>query len=138
LPTSADWLLDTSAAVALIHERNPAHEEVLGLTDGLTVGLAGHALFETYSVLTRLPGSARVTPARAREVIERMFTASAPLLPDVAASALTVMTEAGVAGGSVYDGLVGLAAKSAGIRLLSCDRRAAGTYAALRVDVHLV
>lgn len=138
MPISADWLLDTSAAVALIHERNPAHEELVDLTEGKTVGLAGHALFETYSVLTRLPGSARVTPSRAREIIERTFTASAPLQPDVAAHALATLTEAGVAGGAVYDGLVGLAAKSAGIPLLSCDRRAAGTYAALRVDVRLV
>jgi hypothetical protein len=38
----------------------------------------------------------------------------------------------------VYDALVGLAAKRAGLRLATRDRRAASTYAALQVDIELI
>ncbi|MDQ4215782.1 PIN domain-containing protein [Microbacterium sp. ASV81] len=138
MPISADLLLDTSASLALLHDTNPAHEEVLAITHGLTRGLAGHALFETYSVMTRLPGEARVDRGLARQLIARAFPASVALPPDIALDAVTMLSEAGIAGGAVYDGLVGLAARAAGIPLLSCDRRAMPTYAALGVDVRLV
>jgi predicted nucleic acid-binding protein len=138
LPTSADLLLDTSAAIALVHDRNPVHEAVLTLTHGLTLGLAGHAAIETYSVLTRLPGEARVSPRRANDIIQRSFAASVPLPAAAARRAVQIFADAGIAGGAVYDGLVGLAAREAGVPLLTCDRRALGTYAALRVDVRPV
>jgi uncharacterized protein with PIN domain len=137
LPISADLLLDTSAAIALVHDRNPAHERVITLTNSRVIGLAGHAAFETYSVLTRMPGAARVSPDTAREIIERSFPAFAPLRASSAKAAITTFADAGIAGGAIYDGLVGLAARDAAIPLLTCDRRAMGTYAALRVDVVL-
>ncbi|AZS38793.1 MULTISPECIES: type II toxin-antitoxin system VapC family toxin [Microbacterium] len=138
MPTSADLLFDTSAAIALVHEGNPAHERVLELVRGRVIGLAGHAAFETYSVLTRLPGEARVSPGRAREIIERSFPVLASLSAASAQAAVTTFATAGIAGGSVYDGLVGLAARDAGLPLVTCDRRAMGTYAALGVVVNLV
>lgn len=138
MPISADLLLDTSAALALLHDANPAHEAVWSATHGLTLGLSGHAAFETYSVLTRLPGEARITADRAGLVIERAFPASVTLLAADALGAVGTLAAAGIAGGAVYDGIVGLAAKTAGIPLLSCDRRAMGTYAALQVDVRLI
>jgi toxin FitB len=45
------------------------------------------------------------------------------------------LTAAGIAGGAVYDGLVALAAKAAGVPLLTCDQRALHTYAALQIEV---
>lgn len=101
------------------------------------LGLAGHAAIEAYSVLTRMPGGARVSPDRAREIIERSFPAFAPLSAASAKTAITTFADAGIAGGSVYDGLVGLAARDAAVPLLTCDRRAMGTYAALSVEVLL-
>lgn len=138
MPTSAELLFDTSAAIALVHDGNPAHERTLELAHGRVLGLAGHAAFETYSVLTRLPGEARVSPGRAREIIERSFPVLSPLSAASAQAAVTTFAEAGIAGGSVYDGLVGLAALDAGLPLVTCDRRAMGTYAALGVVVNLV
>ena len=138
MPTSAELLFDTSAAIALIHDRNPAHERVLELARGRVIGLAGHAAFETYSVLTRLPGEARVSPGRAREIIERSFPVLASLSAASAKAAVPTFAEAGIAGGSVYDGLVGLAARDAALPLVTCDRRAMGTYAALGVVVNLI
>lgn len=138
MPTSADILLDTSAAVALLHDTNPEHETALAITRDLARGLAGHALFETYSVMTRLPGQARIERRLAWRLIERAFPASVTLPSDIALTAVATLSEAGIAGGAIYDGLVGLAAKAAGVPLLSCDRRAMGTYAALGIDVRLI
>jgi len=58
-------LLDTSAAIALIVEDHEAHSVTLNAVGGRRLGLSGHAWFETYSVLTRLPGGSadrRPTP----------------------------------------------------------------------------
>ncbi|GAA4489794.1 type II toxin-antitoxin system VapC family toxin [Microbacterium panaciterrae] len=104
----------------------------------MTLGLSGHAVFETYSVLTRLPGGNRFSASYAAHVIAREFPASVALPPHIALNALATFSEAGISGGAVYDGLVGLAAKAAGITLLSCDRRAASAYAALGVGVRLI
>lgn len=138
LPTSADLLLDTSAAIALLAEDHPAHERVHAACHRRVLGLAGHALFETYSVLTRLPGSTRVAPATAEQLIAHEFPRSVRLPPDSTHGVVAALADAGIAGGAVYDGLVGLAARAAGIRLLSCDRRARATYAALKIDVELL
>lgn len=138
MPTSADLLLDTSAALALLRDADPAHAAVTEAAAGSVLGLAGHALFETFSVLTRLPGSARLRPERVAEIVQRSFPASVALPAAEALEATTTFVSAGIAGGAVYDGLVGLAARSAGIALLSCDRRAESTYARLGVDVRLI
>ncbi|KJQ52449.1 PIN domain-containing protein [Microbacterium sp. SA39] len=138
LPISADVLLDTSAAVALVDRSHPAHHAVKDATRGLVRGLAGHALVETYSVLTRLPGDARLSPEVAEQVIARAFPASVSLPPEEALGAVATFAAAGIAGGAVYDGLVALAARVAATPLLSCDRRAIPTYAALKVEVRLV
>jgi len=44
----------------------------------------------------------------------------------------------GIAGGSVYDALVGATAAEHGLRLVSCDRRALETYRALDVEVEFL
>jgi predicted nucleic acid-binding protein len=136
--TNADLLLDTSAAIALVTSTADTHAAVMKRTHGAMLGLAGHAVFETYSVLTRLPGVLRLSAASARSVIEANFPASVFLTPSQASRALVTLTDAGIAGGAVYDGLVALAAATSGIVLLSCDRRALSTYAALSVQVEMV
>lgn len=137
LPTSADVLLDTSAAVRLVtpseHDVSPLKER----THGLTLGLAGHAQFETYSVLTRLPGALRVSAPMAARIIASNFPASHLLSPSTASTALSDLMGAQIMGGAVYDGLVALAARESGVVLLSCDRRAIGTYAMLGVPFEL-
>jgi predicted nucleic acid-binding protein len=138
LPTNADLLLDTSAAIALVVPTTETHAAVMARTHGATLGLAGHAAFETYSVLTRLPGALRLDAAAARSVIEANFPASVFLTPSQSTHALATLTKAGVTGGAVYDGLVALAAATAGMVLLSCDRRALPTYAALSVRVEIL
>ncbi|MFV0426497.1 MAG: type II toxin-antitoxin system VapC family toxin [Beutenbergiaceae bacterium] len=138
MPISADLLLDTSAAIALMSPSVQHHEQVWQRTAGLTLGLSGHALFETYSVLTRLPGSRRVSAATATEVISTNFPASVALSPRQSLGALPRLAAVGIAGGAVYDGLVALAAVDAQLPLLSCDRRAQSTYSALSVTFELI
>jgi len=62
MPTSADaeLLVDTSVAVALMVSDHKHHEAVT--LAGVRLGLSGHAAFETFSVLTRLPPPLRRTP----------------------------------------------------------------------------
>jgi hypothetical protein len=47
--------VDTPVAVALVLESHEAHEVTFTALDEHVLGLAGHAWFETYSVLTGLP-----------------------------------------------------------------------------------
>jgi predicted nucleic acid-binding protein len=138
LPTNAEWLLDTSAAVALVLPGAEWHAAVTERTRGATLGLAGHAQFETYSALTRLPGALRLDAAAAHRLIVTNFPASAFLAPPAVTRALAALAEAGVSGGAVYDGLVALAAVAAGLPLLSCDRRALSTYKALAVRYEML
>ncbi|CAN7153767.1 PIN domain-containing protein [Microbacterium maritypicum] len=138
MPTSADLLLDTSAALALLVEDNTAHIAVQSACTGAILGLAGHASAETYSVLTRLPGPNRLTPLAAANAIRAAFPRSISLSEEDARTAVDVLADAGIAGGAVYDGLVALCARAAGVTLVTCDRRAIGTYAALGVDVRVI
>lgn len=133
-----DRLVDTSVAVALTIADHEHHKSVVGALDGRRLGLAGHAAFETFSVLTRLPPPARRTPASASHLITANFPDSRFLSPDAAAALLVDLNDAGIAGGSVYDALVGAVAKEHGITLCTRDRRAIETYRALDVEFDLI
>ncbi len=130
-------LLDASAALALVHPGHDLHEQAHARLHGRRLGLAGHATFETFSVLTRLPGPLRLSAPSARRLIETNFPATVHL-DERAETLLARFTTAGVSGGSVYDGLVAAAAASAGRLLISGDHRAAETYRALGVRLELL
>ena len=133
-----DLLLDTSVAVALVVADHPAHRDVATAAGKRRLGLAGHAAFETYSVLTRLPPPARRSPAVVREVLARSFPASRFLAADAAAGLVDTFAELGVAGGAVYDALVGAAALHHDLPLLTRDARAVETYRAIGVRFDLL
>ena len=129
---------DTSAAVPLLVRSHIAHQSMRERVGGRTRVLTGHSLAETYSVLTRLPGDARVSPADAVRLLEANFSA-AVLVPEGELLTLpAVLAPLGIAGGAVYDALVGLAARAEGIPLATRDARALGTYAALGVEVEII
>jgi predicted nucleic acid-binding protein len=102
------------------------------------LGLAGHAAFETFSVLTRLPPPARRTPSTVARLLAADFPHSRFLGADAAAALLAELHTAGIAGGAVYDALVGAAAKEHGIALATRDRRALDSYRALDVRLELL
>src|SRR5438093_12382885 len=100
-------LLDTSMAIALVVEDHEAHDATVEAVRGRRLGLAGHAWFETYSVLTRLPGSLRRSPADVLRVLDHNFPASAFLGEDEALELGRELARLGVSGGAVYDAPVG-------------------------------
>jgi predicted nucleic acid-binding protein len=133
-----DLLVDTSVAVALVvadHERHDATFEALR---SRRLGLAGHAAFESFSVLTRLPPPGRRTPATVARLLAKSFPLSRFLGAAATESLLDELDSLGVAGGAVYDALVGAAASEHGLRLATRDRRALETYRALGVEIELL
>lgn len=135
---AADVLLDTSAAVALVVEDHEFHEATIGALGVRRLGLSGHAAFETFSVLTRLPPPARRTPAVVAQLMAANFPSSVFLSEVASSRIMDRLVEADIAGGSVYDALVGLAAAEHGLTLATRDRRALDTYRLLSVDVELL
>lgn len=135
---SATVLVDTSVAVALVTADHDHHENAFQALRGRTLGLAGHAAFETFSVLTRLPPPARRTPATVAQLLAKTFPETKFLGPRAAASLVTVLGSAGIAGGSVYDALIGAAANEHRLTLVTRDRRALEVYRTLEVDVELI
>lgn len=132
------WACDTSLAIAALDATYVAHGPCRRALLDHRPALAGHAAFEVYSVLTRLPIPLRLTATQAGQVIEAAF-------PDIcwldraAADGLRVrLVEAGIVGGSVYDALAGQAALCDNRVLLTRDRRAERTYRALGVTYELV
>jgi predicted nucleic acid-binding protein len=130
MPTSRridDRLVDTSVAVALVVADHEQHESVSDGLVGRRLGLAGHAAFETFSVLTRLPGPAR----RSAEAVGRLLAANFPRTRFLGAGAaldlLGRLGPLGVSGGSVYDALVAATAAEHGVVLVTRDRRAVST-----------
>lgn len=131
-------LVDTSVAVALSIADHVGQDAARDAVRGLRLGLAGHAAFETFSVLTRLPAPSR----RSATAVSRLLAANFPytrMLGGPAARALSArLAETGIAGGAVYDALVGAAAVEHDVPLVTRDRRALATYRALDVDVIMI
>ena len=92
----------------------------------------------TYSVLTRLPGDARLAPADAARLLEARFSSPLVLSSSQARKLPDTLSRLGIAGGAVYDALVALAAKEHGAALATRDARARGTYDAVGVMVIVV
>jgi predicted nucleic acid-binding protein len=128
-------LVDTSAAVAFLVQDHAHHDSTFAALADRRLGLAGHAAFETFSVLTRLPSPSRLVLAAAHRVLAANFPHSRFLSRDETGSLLATLADNRIAGGSVYDALVGAAAVEHGLTLVSRDRRAMDTYRALGVTV---
>jgi predicted nucleic acid-binding protein len=136
--TDPDALVDTSVAVALVVAGHEAHERTLGVLDGRGLGLAGHAWFETFSVLTRLPPPVRRHPEEVVGILADNFPHSRFLSEQAARDLTALLAEVDVSGGAVYDALVGHTAAAHGLPLATRDRRAVEVYRALGVDVELL
>lgn len=139
MPTGADrWAVDTSVAVPYVDEGHAAHAACVAALGPRRVALAGHAAFETYAVLTRLPGDAQVDGFVAAEVLAAAFDEPCWLTADEHHSLLRRLGTVGVVGGAAYDALVGEAARLRGRSLFTRDRRARRTYDLLGVEYRLV
>ena len=132
------WGVDTSVAVAALDAGHLAHAPCLAAVRERRPALAGHAAFEVFSVLTRMPGPLTVDPGDASRLIERVFPALLWLGEGDVAALRARMATAGVVGGAVYDALVGEAARVNGCTLITRDQRARRTYDLLGVDYFLI
>ena len=133
-----DALVDTSVAVPLVVADHEHHYAVVNAVGNKTLGLAGHAAFETFSIVTRLPPPARRSPGAVARLIAHNFPATRFLSDQVAAELLARLGTLGIAGGAVYDALVGAAAVEHGLTLMTRDRRAVDTYRRLDVTFVLI
>lgn len=130
--------MDTSVAVPLLVASHDSHRAVAEWASGRPLSLSGHALAETYSVLTRLPGDARVSPADAVTLLEENFGEALILSSAAAQGAPRELAGKGIAGGATYDGLVALAAREHGAVLVTRDARARSTYEKLGIAVEVL
>lgn len=130
--------MDTSVAVALVVADHDHHSSATRAVGRRRLGLAGDAAFETFSVLTRLPPPAR----RDAEAVERLLRVGFPetCFLDVsdAAGLLRRLPELGIAGGAVYDALVGAVAAARHLPLATRDLRAVDVYRTLDVQFELI
>lgn len=131
-------LVDTSAAVAFVVADHRHHDATFAALADHRLGLAGHAAFETFSVLTRLPTPARRTAAAVARLLANNFPETRFLSAERSAELLAGLAGHGIAGGSVYDALVGAAATEHELMLATRDRRALRTYREFGVDVQLI
>lgn len=141
MPTSAERpevLVDTSVAVPFVQTNHEHHDAVLAALRDRRRGLAGHAAFEVFAVLTRLPPPNRLAAADAHRVLVQNFPGTRLLGADEAADLLARLPALGIAGGSVYDALVGAVAVQHRLPLATRDRRALNTYRSLGVDLELL
>ena len=130
--------VDTSVAIPLLMASHRSHVTVVEWWKGRDVALSGHALAETYSVLTRLPGDARLTPEDAARLIESRFSAPLVLSARQSQSLPGTLAALGIAGGAVYDAMVALAALEHSTFLATRDQRAKSTYDLIGVTVEIV
>lgn len=136
--TAADrplHLFDSSAAVPLVVHDHEFHGPVLEVAAGFRRGLAGHAWFETYSVLTRMPAGVRRSPVAVHGALRDTFPDTRFLEADVAMDLRAEFADRGIAGGAVFDALVAAVARALDAPLVTCDRRAKATYDSLGVRV---
>lgn len=132
--TSADgWAVDTSVAVAALDRGHAAHAPCAAAVRSTRPAIAAHAAWETFSVLTRMPGQLAVDAPSAADAIGRTFPKVCWLAPDAAQALFAGLRTIGLIGGAVYDALVGEAARTNGCRLLTRDLRARRTYELLGV-----
>jgi predicted nucleic acid-binding protein len=131
-------LVDTSVAVALAVADHEHHAVTSDAVAERRLGLAGHAAFETFSVLTRLPPPARRTPATVARLLEASFPHTRFLSTDATTALLSRLAAGDIAGGAVYDALVGAVAAEHRLTLATRDRRAVDTYRSLDVVVELI
>ena len=127
--------VDTGVAIPLLVRTHRSHAEVVEWWDSREVALSGHALAETYSVLTRLPGDLRLTPADAVRLISGRFADPLLLGRRTSRRLPRIFSHLAIAGGAVYDALVALAAVENGAALATRDNRARATYEIVGANV---
>jgi predicted nucleic acid-binding protein len=119
-------LFDTSIIVAGIVEAHPKHSRAFILVRQakdreFELVVAAHTIAESYAVLSSLPIKPKISPLAARKLLRDNIEPGAELVALTPAEYLETvsgLSEAGLAGGIVYDALIARAAQKAGIERL--------------------
>lgn len=128
----AGTAFDSSAIVPALlswHDHHARARPVLSaaLRDGDGVILPLPALFEAYSVMTRLPPPGRLQPQEAWEALSRTFQARARVVSVDGAQAWTVFAHAArerIGGGVIHDAHIAACVRAAGAsRLVTFNAR---------------
>ena len=130
--------VDSSVAVPALDPSHAAHRACRSAAMRYRPALAGHAAFETFSVLTRLPGAARVEASTAAEILRLAFPERCWLSAGQHEALIERPAELEIVGGTVYDALVAEAARVDGRILLTRDERARRTYERIGVRFEIV
>jgi hypothetical protein len=136
--SAKQFAADSSVALRALDTSAATHERVAAAVRRHRPVLAGHAAFEAYSVLTRLPAGRRLTAHVAAAALERNFGAPCLLSVRDTQALLGRLGNLGVVGGAVYDALVAEAARVHRRILLSLDWRAERTFRAVGVEFELL
>jgi toxin FitB len=92
--------IDTSVAIPLLVQKHSAHRSVVRWWAGRRLALAGHAIAETYAVLTRLPHDLRLAPGDAARLLAERFDRPLLLSDETACTLPSVLAHLGIAGGA--------------------------------------
>jgi predicted nucleic acid-binding protein len=115
----AAFSADSSCLIACVCAWHEQHEAAVDALEsrrgaGQVLVLAGHALAETYAVLTRLPAPHRLAPADAGAVIQQSFASGTKVvaLPGPAYAAIVRrLAREGLSGGRIYDAIIAESAR---------------------------
>lgn len=129
---------DTSVIVASVLSGSAAQAECAEALDLAQASAAGHAWFESFSVLTRLPAHIRLTPHDAHRVVTSAVHGVRLLSSAEQRTFQQWLARSSIAGGAVYDAMVGWVARAAHLPLLTRDARALPVYRLLGIEVLLV
>jgi len=119
-------LLDTSVLVSAHLPPHPYYRDASRWLSAATQGSFGlvvsaHSLAETYSVLTRIPATPRITPAAAWQLLVENVLPCATLVGLTGDAYTELLQQAavdGLAGGVIYDVIIAKAAEIAGVDCL--------------------
>lgn len=114
-------LLDSSVLVAATVAVHPMHARAHPWLDRAQRGelrlvVAAHSLAETFAVLTRLPLQPRIAPSIAWQLLHENVLSVAEIVALTAAEYRAIvrrLADLGIAGGTVYDGLIAKSAQKA-------------------------
>lgn len=114
-------LLDTSVLVAGALRLHKHHQRASVWLEKLKNGqvqtvVSAHTLAETYSTLTGMPRPYRVSPNAAWQIIERYLLNQIEVIAltkDDYVNLIRQLSQNGIAGGAVYDGVIACAAAKA-------------------------
>ncbi len=130
--------IGTSVAVAAFATWHESHA-LAARTLSKKPRLIAHVALETYAVLTRLPPPHRAPANLVLDFLDANFPGGALTLPgDEQRRLVRDAVARGIAGGAIYDALIGATARHAREQLLTLDRRAIATYEMIGADARLL